>query len=195
MHRNYRVKWGVFAGAVALVGAALSLALADEVKSGVAKGEMLSAYHPTHVTGPDKNTDTCPVCKYPFNPGVQVWVNDDSAQNVEKIVSVLEKAATKHADKKLKAFVVFINPKAEPSSAMKTRLASLAEKEKVANVSLVYLPGPKNEAVSEYQINTDPKVKNTIFVYKARKVDTKFVNFVADENGIKSLKSAIKNVL
>ena len=71
----------------------------------------------------------------------------------------------------------------------------MAAQEKLQNVALVYLPGPTDEAVKDYEINTDAKVKNTVFVYKSRKVKAKFVNFVADKKGTDTLETAIKGVL
>ena len=126
---------------------------------------------------------------------MQAWINSDDSKNVAALVATLEKAAKENASKRLKAFVVFINPAKESAEIMEKRLAKLATSEKVEIVALTYLPGPSDEAVSAYRINTDPKVKNTIFVYKNRTVDTKFVNFTADAKGLQELHSAIKKIL
>src|ERR1019366_6995653 len=76
---------GALASAIAISGVANGLSPAGGMKSGVAKGGVLSAFEPYHVSGADKNTETCPVCKYPTNPAVQVWVNTDDAKNVAAI--------------------------------------------------------------------------------------------------------------
>jgi protocatechuate 3,4-dioxygenase beta subunit len=185
----------LIAGVAAVAGAALCLADSPALKSGVDIGGALSAFHPTHVTGADKGTNTCPVCKYPTNPAVQVWVNTDDTKNVDAIVSNLEKQAHMYAGKKLKAFVVFVNPSRDSDKAIQTRLEKIASAEHVQNVALVYLPGPQAEPVKEYQINADPQVRNTVFVYKNRTVGTKYVNFVADRKGLESLDAAIKTVV
>jgi hypothetical protein len=188
---------GVVAGIAACAGVAMSLAHSPDPnpRSGVEKGGMLSAFHPTHVTGSDKNTDTCPVCKYPSNPAVQVWINTDDDKNVGAIASALEKDVRANRGEKMKAFVVFINPGRQASGEITRHLKAMAEQNKIENVSLVYLPGPDSEPVSEYKINTDPNVKNTVFVYRNRKVDTKFINFVADSKGLSALDAAVKSVL
>lgn len=187
---------GLGAVAVAALAAALAPVIANPsgLKSGVEKGAGLPAYNPTHVTGPDKGTATCPVCKYPRNPSVQAWINTDSEKNVEALIGALEKASRKYADKNFKAFVVFINPNAESAETLKSRLAKIGEKHNIEHVALTFLPGPDHSAVKGYGINTDPKVRNTIFVYRNRIVDAKMVNFDANEKGIAALHDAIKQV-
>jgi protocatechuate 3,4-dioxygenase beta subunit len=191
---------GALVGVLALGGLGLSRAMspaekAGGLKSGVDKGALLAAFHPTHVTGADRNTDTCPVCNYPTNPAVQVWINKDDTKNIVTIAETLEKATTANADKKMKAFIVFINPDKASKAEMTQRLDKLAGEAKLKNVALVYLPGPNDEAVGEYHINTNPSIKNTVFVYKARQVDTKFINFVANKQGQEALNAAIKTVV
>ncbi len=200
MNRTGFALTGALAGVLALSGLGLSRAMAPAEKagglrSGVPIGGMLSAFDPRHVTGADKNTNTCPVCKYPTNPAVQVWINNDDEKNVTAIAEDLEKATQANADKKMKAFLIFINPDKVAGDAMTHRLTKLASETKVKNVVLAYLPGPDHPAVGEYQINTDPGVKNTVFVYRNRKVNTKFVNFVADKKGLEELNAAIKKVV
>ena len=186
-------------GSVALISAicvaAASLAFAPKLNSGVDKGATLSAFEPHHVTGANKNTDTCPVCMYPQNPAVQVWVNGDDEKNARGIIRELEKEATANKAKKFKAFVVFINPQRESATELTAKLAKIGAEEKIKNVALAFLPGPDAAAVADYKINTSSEVKNTVFVYKARKVQTKFVNLAADTDGLKALDSAISGVV
>jgi hypothetical protein len=194
MMKTSRLWIGALAGAAALASITGVRALETGIHSGVEKGGMLSAFEPTHVTGADKHTQTCPVCKYPMNPAVQVWVNTDSDKNVATIIETLEKATKANAAKKLKAFVVYVNTDKRPAKEVEAKLEKLGSALKVQNVALAYLPGPQAEAVTDYQINTDAKVKNTVFVYKNRKVDTKFVNFTADKPSLDALNAAIKRV-
>lgn len=168
---------------------------AGGLNSGVDKGATLSPFSPTHVTGPDKGTQTCPICRYPTNPAVQIWINGDSDKNVAALVSALEKDTRQNARARLKAFVVLINTRHEPASALAKRAAAIGAETKARNVSIVYLPGPNDEAIKEYAINTDPQVKNTVFVYKDRTVSSKFVNLTADAGGIARLNEAIHQVL
>lgn len=47
--------------AAALAAGLATLAWAGDVDSGKKVGDNLPAYHPRHVAGPDRGTDTCPV--------------------------------------------------------------------------------------------------------------------------------------
>ena len=116
-------------------------------------------------------------------------------KNVGALATALDKAIQAHADKQLKAFVVFINHDADSPAVMTKNLEKLAADKKLDKVALTYLAGPKDEGVTDYAINTDPKVKNTVFVYQHKQVDTKFVNLVADAKGLKDLNTAIDNVV
>ncbi len=195
MTSRKRSLYGIAFAVVALIAVARLAASAGTPQSGVEKGAALPAYHPKHVAGPDRNTDACPVCKYPFNPAIQVWVNTDQEANVAAIAQALDEAVKEHADKKLKAFVVFINPFGDPSEAVEARLAKLVEQKGLRNVAVCYLPDAKHPAVAGYGINTDASVKNTVFVYRARKVESKFVNLAGNAAGLAELKAAIKGVL
>lgn len=178
--------------ALALTVPLAALALTSHgPKSGLAIGEMVSAFEPTHVTGPDAGTSTCPVCKYGMLPAVQVWVNGDKLENVAKIADTLEGAIKMEGADKLKAFIVFIKPQNESVDETKAQLSMVAAKCNLHNVGLLYVDGPKSSAVEEYKINTDASVKNTVIVYHKRTVDANFVNLKGNEAGIKSLKGAM----
>lgn len=185
----------------AALAASLAVALITPVlavgglNSGVDKGAALPPFSPTHVTGPDKNTQTCPICKYGSRPAVQAWVNGDSDKNVVALVKALEKDTTQSADSKLKVFVVYINSKNEPAGTLAKHAAAIGSATKAQNVSIMYLADANDEAIKGYGINTDAKVKNTVFVYKNRTVSSKFVNLTADAKGISTLNEAIHQVL
>lgn len=195
MLRQARALSSAAAGAVLIAATVVALASPATLHSGVDKGAMLPAYSPRHVTGEDRDTSTCPVCKYPFRPAVQAWVNTDDAKNVTALVTALERVTRANADKKLKAFVVFVPSGKQSADALAKRLARLGEKGKLRNVALTYVSGPDDPALKGYGINTDARVRNTIFVYRDRKVSDKFVNLVADREGIDALTAAIRRVL
>lgn len=168
--------------AVLLPTLALSLGV---VESGLKVGNEVPAFEPKHVTGPDKDTETCPVCKYGMTPAVQVWVNNDSAENIGKLAKTLEGEIAKLGTRKFKTFFIFqANRKAE--------LAPLAAKLGLKNVALAYVPSFKGDAAKEYAINPSTEVKNTVIVYSNREVVKNYVNLSADEAGLNSLTSAVQ---
>lgn len=174
-------------GTLALAAIALPV-FAMAPTSGLNVGERVSAFHPTHVAGPDAGTDTCPPCKYGNRPMVQVWTNMDDPANVMAIVKNLEKkvGASKN---ELKAFVINLTH----CQACVDGTKELGKKAGATNVGIAHLPSD-HEAVKLYRVNTDESVKNTVFVYRNRTVAARFVNLKADEAGLKALNEAIAKV-
>lgn len=180
--------------AASSIAAVATLALATSAaKSGLQPGEMVSAFEPTHVTGPDANSTTCPVCKYGATPAVQLWINGDTSGNVAGIAKELEAAIKMQGADKLKAFVIFIKPEGVSAKSFSDQLAETASKNGLKNVALTYVDGARGAGVEAYKINLSADVKNTIMVYHDRKVSANFVNLKADENGLNGLKSAMMN--
>lgn len=174
-------------GSIAVMALALP-AFASAPDSGLNVGEMVSAFHPTHVGGPDKGTDTCPPCKYGNRPAVQVWHNHDADENLVAVINHLDGkvAASK---KELKAFAIRV-AFCDGCAGENTKLAEMV---KAPNVGIAHI-NASDEAIEAYKYNIDREVKNTIFVYKNRKVVAKFVNFTADKASFAKLDAAIAQV-
>lgn len=121
-------------------------------------------------------------------------MNNDSPKNVAQIAEFLEQAIKTHEDKELKAFLVYINPEAKAEEAFKKELAETGRKSKLEKVALTFLHEDKERegAVKDYQINTDKRVKNTVFVYIDKKSTAKFVNLTADKKGLQELDKAVR---
>ncbi len=131
---------------------------------------------------------------YGARPAVQVWVNTDSIENVSKIATSLEAAANAHSAQEMKAFVIWTNVKDAPEKALAAEIDSLAKKLKLSKVALTFLDKDAKGAIDDYMINTSDDVKNTVFVYKSKKVKVKFVNLKADDAGLAALGKAITTV-
>lgn len=174
-------------GTVAVLALALP-AFASAPDSGLKVGEMVSAFHPTHVGGPDKGTDTCPPCKYGNRPAVQVWHNHDDEENLVATIKHLD-AKVGSSKSELKAFairVAFCDGCAGETS-------TLAQKVGDVKVGIAHV-NASDKAIEDYKYNIDREVKNTVFVYKNRKVVEKFVNFKADKAGLAKLDAAIAKI-
>jgi len=163
-------------------------ALAAAPESGLKVGEMVSAFHPTHVAGPLKGTDGCPPCTYGNRPMVQVWHNHDSDENLEAMVKYLDGkvANSKHEFKAFTIRVTFCE-----NCVGETQ--DTAKKIGDTKVGIAHIDS-RDQAITDYKYNLDREVKNTVFVYKNRKVSAKFVNFKADKAGLKALDAAIAAV-
>lgn len=175
-------------GITALAAMAVPVFALAPATSGLAVGESVTPFHPMHVSGPDAGTDTCPPCKYGNRPAVQVWANMDDAANLQAIAKNLSgKVAS--SKNELKAFVINLTHCDKCIDGTK----SMAAKSKLDNIAFTYLPSD-SEFVKNYKVNTESEVKNTVFVYKNKKVVAKFVNLKADEKGLKELNAAIAKI-
>jgi len=90
---------------------------------------------------------------------------------------------------------MFIPAKGQPPEVVAKQAADLAAERKIENVGITYVNGPDDSAVKLYHINTDEKVRNTVLVYKDKKLSTKFINLAANEEGLRRLNDAIAEVL
>lgn len=154
------------------------------VTSGLNKGERVSPFHPKHVAGALKGTDTCFPCTYQNRPQIQAWVTDGDQKAIKAFAATLDKAMGKYSDKEFKAMVVIVAP-----SDMHKNIESAAPamNKEFKHVSISYLT-PDNPAVKAYKINTG--AKNTVLAYKNWVVADKLVDVKADEAGLASIAKA-----
>lgn len=179
-----------FIGIVVLGAAALALmGMRGGANSGLQPGEFAPAFDPTHLSGPDAGTNTCPVCKYGARPAVQVWLSPDSQADAPKFAAALESAVTRHKKNDFKAFVMMMTMCDGCVSGAKT----VAKADKNKDVALTYI-SQKDDAIKNYKINLDKEVKNTVMVYKDRKIAKTFVNLKLDKEGLVKLSEAIDAV-
>ena len=168
------------------IGAVLA---ATGIDSGPKVGANLSAFEPTHVTGQDAGTETCPVCKYGNLPAVQVWVNGSPDKGIATLAANLDKqmADLNKKELKFKSFMIF---KAGDEKKLQGDLASLAKVQALSKVALTWVP-KNSEALELYKIN--PEARTTVLVYKDRQVTRKFVN-IDVEKDMKALDAAIQQI-
>jgi hypothetical protein len=178
-------------GAAIFMGAITAIAMSPTVDSGLKVGDFVSAFHPKHVTGPHKGTDTCPPCTYGKLPQVQVWVNGDDSKNVEAIAKLLDSRVGDWKKSDLKAFFIFVTDAAGKAATAK-KIEDIASKSG-AKIAMAWID-KGDEAIEQYAINTDAGVKNTVLVYKDMKVASKFVNLKADQKGLVQLNQAVDGI-
>lgn len=155
-------------------------ALGQVVDSGLAIGKDCPAFDPYHVSGPDKGTRTCPMCKYGYQQGVMVWVNNNDWESLSRIAERLEAEISKKGIKKMRAFIIYMNPDQRPLEEVMKTLTDLSRQAKLDRVAITCIPGPADpKSAKLFQINPDKEIKNTVFVYKGRKVFDKFINLDA----------------
>lgn len=178
----------IFLSAVAVVAAA-AFAMKN-VNSGLNVGEMVTPFHPKHISGPDKGTDTCPPCKYGARPAVQAWISPSESQDtVAAIAKTLSANVKAHKAAELKGFMIMMTM----CGACEGKAQKFAEAAKIENLGIAMLP-TTDGAVKNYKVSTDKDVKNTIFIYKDKKVAAKFVNLTNSREDMAKLEAAIQKV-
>lgn len=165
-----------------------ALCIGQAQSSGPKIGEFVNAFEPHHVSGPDAGTETCPVCKYGNTPAIQVWIPFDKINTMKSIIKLLDKKV-KENPANLKAFIITVVSKEKLGQAT-TQLKSLNIELRASSVALTTLQ-PNDPGVEANQINLAPKIKNTVFVYKNRKVTAKWVDFSSSSESLKALEKAI----
>ncbi len=151
--------------------------------SGLAAGESVEPWTPVHVAGPDKGTRTCPVCTYLSRPAIVVFARQ--GKNTNKLLVEVENLLAKHGKHQLKGFVTVLDSSPE-------ELEQLATSEGVVLTSLCYPDAKTGEKdLAAYKVN--PKVENTVIVYKDYEVIATFVDLKGDDAG--QLKAAVAEML
>ncbi|CAN5163271.1 hypothetical protein BH09BAC3_BH09BAC3_17710 [soil metagenome] len=157
--------------------------------SGLSVGENCPAFDPIHFSGSDKGTKRCPMCSYGSGQGIMIWWNDRNTATLAAQLKKLDPLIDKYGVKKLRVFALYMNPERKSQKAVTKEMTLLVDHAKLKNVALLYAPIPADlEIFKLYQINQ--QVKNTILIYRKRKVVDKFINFRS--NDIKSLLTSLE---
>ena len=168
---------------IGLVACALTLPAAEKGKSGVAVGESVSPFEVKDITGPNKGKEVCYVCQNGTRPVVLIFTRD-----VDKgVVSLVKAVDEAHKGKKdAGAFLVLLD---KDSKAGKEKIEKLQAEAKVSIPLTVNKLGEKSP--EGYKLN--PDVKNTILVYKDRKVVKNFALDAISEKDVKEIVEAAKH--
>ena len=160
----------------------------DNLNSGLAIGSNCPAFDPKHVSGADKGKTACPMCKYGYQQGIMVWINESNMEQIESFARRLESEMQKRGVKKLRVFLIHMNPTNKNLGSLESELINWAAKQDLRKVALVYIPTPNDPESSQlFEINTSPEIKNTVFVYKKRKVAAKWVNIDYDDLSLSTI--------
>lgn len=157
----------------------LSLPAASQnPSSGLDIGDNCPAFDPQHVSGPDRNTTTCPMCKYGArSQGVIMWVNNSDWKSIEPILLRLESEIKARGLRNFRVFVVYMNPNGLAKADLVKEAQTKAKELKLDKVALTCVMSPTDhESAALYKINPDKAVKNTVLIYSKRNVVHKVIN-------------------
>lgn len=163
----------------------------DTTNSGLAIGEDQPSFIPYHAYGPDKNTQTCPVCKYGRFFGILFFVaNNPNWEEIKNWLSFLETQSQLNK-KGLKVFFVYANSKGYSKIERQLFLEKIGNELRLQHVALTFVPNTQDKATEAYLNNINPEVENTFIVYKYRNIIDKHFNLKPTEENFKKL---MKNV-
>lgn len=167
------------------------------LSSGLAIGSACPAFDPLHLSGADEGQRVCPMCKYGQGQGIMLWFNHANVDQMQGFAHSLEKEMQEKGEGKLRVFLIYMNPfyKDNPNPTaeeiLKGKLKEWADKQGLKNVAVTWVASPVDERTAgKYDIN--PKAKNTVFVYKKRKVAAKWVNIEYDDKTLNEILGALR---
>jgi len=148
----------------------------NRIKSGLEIGEDNPSFTPFHAWGPDKGTRTCPVCKYGRYHGIVYFVgNNPNWTEIKEWLTFLEQENVGR-EKYLKAYFVYGNEKDYSESNRQKELEQLGKELNLKNIALTFVSS-FSDTQSEVHLNKiNPKVENTIIIYRHRNIIGKFIN-------------------
>ncbi|MFT3910704.1 MAG: hypothetical protein QM737_14900 [Ferruginibacter sp.] len=159
--------------------------------SGLAIGANCPAFDPIHLSGIDKEKKACPMCKYGKGQGIMVWFNHKNLEQMKNFVSLLETTMQQRGETNFRVFLVYMNPAYKYNDEtgqkiLRGKLIKWAEEQQLKKVALLWVPSPVDaETCGIYLIN--PGAKNTVFVYKKRKVIAKYINMDYTGDAVKQM--------
>lgn len=155
-------------------------AVKKNIQSGLAIGANCPAFDPLHLSGADKGKSTCPMCRYGYGKGVMVWINHANLDQMSQFVKIMETEMIQRGEKNFRVFIVYMNPfykdnDEEGFRILQKKIRLWCEEQQLNKVAVVWVPSPVDQESSQlFRIN--PEAKNTVFVYKKRKVAAKWVD-------------------
>ncbi len=157
-----------------------------KLNSGLTVGSNCPAFDPLHLSGVDSGKKACPMCKYGYGEGIILWFNHTNIEQMKNIAVRLEQEMAKRQKKNFRVFLVYMNPSYDQNNSegieiLRKKIRLWCAKQNLKKVAMVMIPSPiDKETAGLYEIN--PEAKNTVFVYKKRKVIAKWVNVEYDDN-------------
>ncbi len=167
-----------------------------KLTSGLEVGAACPAFDPLHLSGADKGKNVCPMCKYGYGQGIMVWFNHANLDHMSEFIKSLEAEMRKRGEKNLRVFLIYMNPFYQENTTdtenqiIGRKIKAWCMKQQLEKVAMTWIPSPVDEKTARiYQIN--PAAKNTIFVYKSRRVTAKWVNVEYDQQTLKNILSTL----
>jgi hypothetical protein len=128
--KSLRLMGGWWCAAMILF--ALQLTAAEPVRSGLQKGEMITAiFEPLNVTGEHAGEPHCLVCENGLNPVAMVFAREPS-ERLTKLLAKIDATTVQNKSLQMGSFAVFLNDR----EALKQELKDTAKKQSLQQIVL-----------------------------------------------------------
>jgi len=160
-------------------------------RSGLNIGEDQPSFGPFHAYGPDRGTQTCPVCKYGRYHGIIYFVgNNPNWDEIKQWLIFLENESIRR-EKYLKAYFVFGNGLNYNRQQRQKQLEQLGQALNIRKMALTYVPSFSDIKTEVHLNKINPDVDNTFIIYKHRNIVDKYINLKPTPESFKSIDQAL----
>ena len=160
-------------------------------KSGLNVGEDQPSFIPFHAYGPDRGTQTCPVCKYGRYHGIIYFVGNNTNWNeVKNWLQFLEQES-KNRKKYLKVYFVYGSDKDYNKYQRLSQLEKLGSALNIQSTALTFVPSFYDKKTEVYLNKINPEAENTFIIYKHRNIVDKYINLKPTKENFKMLSNAL----
>jgi len=164
----------------------------NSTQSGLDIGENCPAFDPMHISGADKGTHTCPMCKYGYAQGIMLWTSDMNIPELKSWAKKLDNAMKIEGEKKLRVFIVYTNPQKDNTEKIDTDLQEWATELDLQKVAVIYVPSVADVKSNAAVYHINPKVSATLFIYRKRKVIDKYINPELNDTNLRAILQKIE---
>ncbi|MEO6819408.1 MAG: hypothetical protein ABI204_06745 [Ginsengibacter sp.] len=160
-------------------------------ESGLHIGEDQPSFTPSHTYGPDKGTNTCPVCKYGRYHGIIYFVgNNPNWNEIKKWLLFLEAESIKRS-KYLKVYFVYGNNQSYDKDDRQIQLEILGSALHLQKTALTFVPSFSDNATDANLNKINPDVENTFIIYKNRNIVDKYISLAPSAENFKIISNSL----
>ncbi|MBO9595385.1 MAG: hypothetical protein J7599_20960 [Niabella sp.] len=165
--------------------------ITDKMQSGLSIGEDQPSFTPFHAYGPDKGTQTCPVCKYGRYHGIVYFVgNHPDWMAIRNWLQFLEQESEKR-QKYLKVYFVYGNSKRYNKPERQLQLEKLGHALKIKHTALTFVPSFYDKKTEIHLNKINPDAANTFIIYKHRRIVDKYIDLAPTPENFRTLSNAL----
>lgn len=165
--------------------------IATKKPSGLNIGQDQPSFMPFHAFGPDKGTQTCPVCKYGRYHGIIYFVGSrPDWTSVKNWLQFLEQESKKRRHY-LKVYFVYGNDKSYDKHEQQILLEKLGNALHIRHTALTFVPSFYDKETEVHLNKMNPDAINTFIIYKHRSIVDKYIELEPTPENFKRISNAL----